>query len=199
MRLPTTPPRSGPDVGQSMTTAAHHAVLAAAVSASLLTTPFPALAAPSINDAIVEVSDSSYPVLKSLKAETFVPFSEKIGKLFLDINPDKLGRSVGLGIDVFTSAPPEKIGAFGGVVKDAFADLKPDSCTLVPLPSAGREAAALLLAASRCCHSVSRSSTRYAQHQNSANARRLRHLRPLTCVLCVVCRCLHRRPASPSQ
>ena len=72
-------------------------ILAAACSASLLAgAPHAALAAPTLNEAIVEVSQTSYPILKALTAETFVPFSAKIGKLVLDIAPDKLGKSIAL-------------------------------------------------------------------------------------------------------
>ena len=49
--------------------AAQTAVLAACVSSLLVGQPAPALAAPTLNEAIVEVSESSYPVLKALKAE----------------------------------------------------------------------------------------------------------------------------------
>jgi len=107
------------------------ATMCAAVIAA---TPFPSLAAPTINEAIIEVSETSYPIIKSLRSETFGPFSEKAAKLFLDINPDKLGKSIGLGIDVLTSAPPAEMDTFNDVVKAAFTDLSPTSCTLVPLP-----------------------------------------------------------------
>merc|ERR1719162_2256021 len=113
------------------------AFLAAACSASLLAgVPHQAIAAPSLNEAIVEVSQTSYPILKALTAETFVPFSAKIGKLVLDIAPDKLDKSIELGVDAFLSVPPEKLAALNGVVKDSFAGLEAASRTLVPLPSA---------------------------------------------------------------
>ena len=51
---------------------------------------------------------------------------EKIGKLFLEIKPEKLGKIEELGIDVFNSVPDEKLNTFKGVVKEAFADLKTD-------------------------------------------------------------------------
>jgi len=111
------------------------AFLAATCSASLLAVVPPALAAPTLNEAIVEVSQTSYPIIKALKAETFVPFSEKIAKLILDIKPDKLGKSIDLGVDAFLSVPPEKLAALNTVVKDSFAGLEASSCTLVPLPS----------------------------------------------------------------
>ena len=108
------------------------AVTAALCSTLVCTTP-PALAA-SLDDAIVEVSETSYPIIQALKKETFAPFSQKIAKLVLDIRPEKLGKSVDLGIDVFQSVPESQRTAFTKSLKDAFADLKTDSCTLVPLP-----------------------------------------------------------------
>lgn len=110
------------------------ALVAAFSAASLMATP-PAFAQ-TLDEAIVDVSQSSYPILKALRAETFVPFSEKIGKLLLDIPKDKLGKSLGLGVDMYNSVPADKVTALNEVVTGAFADLKPDSCTLVPLPSA---------------------------------------------------------------
>jgi len=89
-----------------------------------------------LDDAIVEVSESSYPIIKKLNAEKFVPFSEKIGNLFLDIKPEKLGKAIDLSIDVFNSVPDEKLAPLKATIKESFADLKTDSCTLVPLPSA---------------------------------------------------------------
>ena len=138
MRLPTTRvPKTVNDaaIAPALSSAASRFVLAALTSASLLTSPLPAVAAPTLNEAIVEVSETSYPIIKALREETFVPFSEKAGGLLLDIKPEKLGRSIGLGIDVLVSAPPEKLDTFKGVVKDAFSGLDPASCTLVPLPS----------------------------------------------------------------
>jgi len=139
MRLSTDPTASVRGVAASargLTTHAQAGLLAALCSASLVATPLPALAAASLNEVIVEVSETSYPIIKSLKAETFGPFCDKIGNLLLSIKPDKLGKSIELGVDVFTSLPPEKIDAFSATVKDAFANEKVDSCTLVPLPPA---------------------------------------------------------------
>ena len=118
------------------------AVAAALCSATLLVgQPSGALepissASPPLAKAIVETSQASYPILRTLDAGAFTPFSEKIGKIILGINPTKLGKSVDLGIDVLLSTPPESLSAFDGVVKQSFANLKPESCTLVPLPSA---------------------------------------------------------------
>jgi len=107
--------------------------VSALCAASLLTTPI-ATPAISLNDAIIDVSESSYPIIKALSADRFGPFCNKLGGLILEINPDKLGRSIDLAIDVFNSVPAEKLDAFSGTVKEAFAKEKTDSCTLVPLP-----------------------------------------------------------------
>eukprot|EP00532_Pseudo-nitzschia_australis_P000389 CAMPEP_0168185448 /NCGR_PEP_ID=MMETSP0139_2-20121125/13849_1 /TAXON_ID=44445 /ORGANISM="Pseudo-nitzschia australis, Strain 10249 10 AB" /LENGTH=250 /DNA_ID=CAMNT_0008107279 /DNA_START=241 /DNA_END=993 /DNA_ORIENTATION=- len=100
--------------------------------------PVPAshAAVPTLNEAIVELSETSYPILRTLDTVNFQAFSVKIGELLLDINPDKLGKSIDLGIDVLDSAPAEKLEDFNGVLKEAYADLSTDSCRLVPLPPA---------------------------------------------------------------
>jgi len=111
-------------------------LLAAACSVSLITTP-PALAVPpTLNEAIIEASEASYPIIKALEPQVFPSFTEKIGKLLLDIKPEKIGRSIELAIDVFNSVPDNDVTTFTGIVKETFVDLKTDSCTLVPLPSA---------------------------------------------------------------
>jgi len=89
---------------------------------------------PTLNEAIVEVSESSYPILKALDATNFQSFSVKVGELLLRISPDKLGKSIELGIDVLDSVPASKLDDFNIVLKTEYADLKTDSCVLVPLP-----------------------------------------------------------------
>lgn len=113
------------------------AFVAAALSASLVTSP-PALAVPPpINEAIVEASEATYPILKALDPQAFESLTEKIGKLLLDIDSFKLGRAIDLGVDVFLTPPTETVTTFNGAVKEAFAGLKTDSCTLVPIPPRG--------------------------------------------------------------
>lgn len=109
--------------------------LAALCSASLICAPTSAAAA-TLNEAIIDVSESSYPIIQALKPETFGPFSEKLAKLVLDIKKEKLGPAIDAGLDVFASVPADKRDAFKSLVKESFADLKTDSCTLVPLPPA---------------------------------------------------------------
>jgi hypothetical protein len=115
-------------------------VTGALLSAALLAGPQLTIAATTplsaLDGAIVEVSEASYPIIKALNAKTFEPFSEKVANLILDINPDELGNAISLGIDVLNSVPAEKLTAFDKELTDAFADLKVDSCTLVPLPPA---------------------------------------------------------------
>ena len=109
------------------------AALSALCSACLLN-PLAANAG-SLDDAILEVSQTSYPIIKALDPKVLGPFSEKVGKLILDIKPEKLGKSLELGIDVFNSVPDTTVNGFKGMVKEAFSELKTDTCTLVPLPS----------------------------------------------------------------
>ena len=138
MRLPSPPHFAA--VAQTATYGlAQSALIAACVSSLLVGQPAPALAAPTLNEAIVEVSESSYPVLKALKAEEFTAFSEKLGGLILDspsLKPDQLTKSIELGLDVFNSVPESNVKSFVDLEKKAFSGLSTDSCTLVPLPSA---------------------------------------------------------------
>jgi len=116
------------------------AALVAAVCSAQLLCVGPAQATvspgyPSLPDAIVESSQAAYPILKALPKDTFPPFADKIGTLVLGIKPDKLAKSIDLALDMYNSVPTEKITAFNAVLKDAYGDLKPSSCDLVPLPS----------------------------------------------------------------
>lgn len=90
------------------------AISASVFVATMVMPPIPAsYAAPiTLNEAIVEVSETSYPILKGLDAVNFQAFSVKVGELLLNINPDKLGKSIELGMDVLDSAPPEKLDEF---------------------------------------------------------------------------------------
>lgn len=114
-------------------------VAGALLSAALLAGPQLTIAATTplsaLDGAIVEVSEASYPIIKALNAKTFEPFSV-VANIILEINPDELGNAISLGIDVLNSVPAEKQTAFDKELTDAFADLKVDSCTLVPLPPA---------------------------------------------------------------
>lgn len=87
-----------------------------------------------LDEAIVEVSETTYPILKGLDKDKFQAFSTKLGDTLLRITPDKLGTSIGLGLDVLESVPQDKLEAFNGVLKEAYADVNTDSCYLVPLP-----------------------------------------------------------------
>ena len=118
-----------------------NAVIAAAAAVSISLAP-PNLPQPawagypeSIESAITELAQSSHPILKAQTADTFPKFTNSIGELVLKkVKPDKLGRSLDLGIDAFLSVPPEKIKALEKALQSEFADLKTDSCDLVPLP-----------------------------------------------------------------
>ena len=110
------------------------AVARACASAALCSTLLasgPANAGP-LEDAILEVADSSYPIIKTLNPTTFVPFVDKIGDLVLKVKPDKLGKAVDTGIDYFLSIPNDKVSATNAAVKEAVSSCSGDR---VPLPS----------------------------------------------------------------
>jgi len=122
-------------VSQGALQATRTALAAVLCSTSLLATP-PALALPpTLDSVIVETTDAAYPILKALEPGQFGGFTELIGKLLFEIKPEKTGKAVDLLVDVFNSVPPETVDTFNGVVKESFAGLKTDSCTLVPVPT----------------------------------------------------------------
>lgn len=108
--------------------------LAAMCTALVVLGTDPSQATMNINDAIIESSHASYPILKALDATKLAPISEKIGGILLDIDPEKLARSIDLGLNLYNSVPPEKVTSFNAVVEEAFGALKTDACDLVPLP-----------------------------------------------------------------
>jgi len=119
----------------SLASTASHASLATLCSAALLTAAPPAQALPpTIEEAIVEATEASYPIIKALDAQAFPPFAAQVGKILLDIDQPKLGKAMELGIDIFNSVPADTVTTFNGAVKSAFADQKTATCNLVPLP-----------------------------------------------------------------
>ena len=110
----------------------------AAFSALTVTTTGPPAQAlpPTLDSVIVESTDAAYPILKALEPGPFAGWTELLGKVALEIDPAKLGKSLDLLLDVYNSVPNDKVTTFSGIIKDSFAGLTPDSCTLVPLPAA---------------------------------------------------------------
>lgn len=123
--------------GTGLTNAVKSSIAAAACSASLLCgNPMPAMAVPpTIEEVIVEFTEASYPMILSLDP-SFSGFTERVGKLVLDIEPKKLGKAIDLGLDVFTSVPSGTIDTFNNVIKESFSGLSTATCQLVPLPPA---------------------------------------------------------------
>ena len=111
-------------------------ISAAVVVATTVLQPVqPSLAVqPTLNEAIVEVSETSYPILRALDPAGFRDFSTKIGDILLKISPDKLGKSIDLGIDYLDSVSPDKLANFNSLLKDTYADVSLDSCATAPLP-----------------------------------------------------------------
>ena len=91
---------------------------------------------PNLPAVIVETSEASYPILRTLPADKFPPFASKVADIVLLIKPEKLAKSVDLGIDAYLSVPPEQVDTFNAALKETFGGLKTDSCDLVPLPNA---------------------------------------------------------------
>ena len=132
------------------------AVASAALAALLVAGPAqPALADTSLEAAINEVNEATYPFIKAQKQETWQPFESKLLDTLLLAKPSALSATIDSGIDVFLSLPPAKIQALNDVVKTAAATAKlTDSCSAV-VPSPAPAALVKRLAASEAVQGAS--------------------------------------------
>lgn len=92
---------------------------------------------PPVEAALIEASDATYPILKTLTPETISPVSNSIVKLLgKKVAPDKFANLLSKGIDVILSISDEELATFTTSVKDAYGEMSAYSCDLVPLPTA---------------------------------------------------------------
>ena len=113
------------------------AALSAALSALLVATPLLPAHANSLDSAITDAVDASYPVLKALKPDPGFPsFSSKLVKTILTADATKLGAAADAGLDVFLSLPDSQISATTNAIKAVIESSdKATDCAAVPLPS----------------------------------------------------------------
>ena len=113
------------------------AALSAALSALLVATPLLPAHANSLDTAITDAVDASYPVLKALKPDPGFPsFSSKLVKTILTADATKLGAAADAGLDVFLSLPDSQISATTNAIKAVIESSdKATDCAAVPLPS----------------------------------------------------------------
>jgi len=96
--------------------------------------------APPLEAALIETSDATYPILKTLKPETVSPVFNAIVKLLVNKVPsDRFVNFLDKGIDVILSIPDDDLASFTVSVKDAYGDLATTTCDLVPLPVAAAD------------------------------------------------------------
>lgn len=94
-----------------------------------------------LGSAIIDVADTSYPILKQLKAAQLGPFTDKVADVILRKRDPKyypnLAATLDLTIDWFLSIPAENIAAVNAAVAEGSKGLDPEAgCALVPLPQA---------------------------------------------------------------
>jgi hypothetical protein len=89
----------------------------------------------SLETAIIDASDATYPVLKSLTAETVSPLANKIATLVTTkITPAKLTTAIESGANALLSIPDDKLDKFTATVKESYEGVSGDSCNSIPLP-----------------------------------------------------------------
>jgi len=137
------PPQKNDQIRNEVVTQVKNVAAAAVLSALMLVgpiTPQPAIAvAPPLEAALIEASDATYPILKTLKPETVSPVFNSIVKLLLKVPSDKLVNFLDKGIDVILTIPDSDIESFTATIKDSYGDLATGSCDLVPLPIAAAD------------------------------------------------------------
>jgi hypothetical protein len=84
--------------------------------------------------AIVDASDATYPVLKSLTAGTVSPLATKITSLLTKkIAANKLTIALDSGANALLSIPDDNLEKFTATVKASYEGVSKDSCSAVPL------------------------------------------------------------------
>jgi len=135
-------PKTQPQIFHNIVSQVKNSVTVAIVCGVSLTFTFPfaphaanALVSPPVREALVEASDATYPILKSLKPEYIDPVFNGIVKLLVKTVPsDKFGKFLDKSADVIISIPDNDLASFTSALKDAYGDQSPTSCDLVPLP-----------------------------------------------------------------
>mmetsp|Transcript_11905 Transcript_11905/g.18264 ORF Transcript_11905/g.18264 Transcript_11905/m.18264 type:complete len:284 (+) Transcript_11905:32-883(+) len=116
-------------------------------AAVMLLTPTPAFSfsdtvdkGSPLGNAIVQMSDASYPVLSSLSDDSVTMLGNKITKVVVEKIPPS---AIELGIDAFLGIPNEKVDKWTATLKQSYDGVTPDSCQSIPVPvqSLGRLAA----------------------------------------------------------
>ena len=88
-----------------------------------------------MENAIIQASDATYPVLESLTLDTVSPLSKKITKLLTTKVPtEKLTKALVDGTDTLLSVPDDNINKFVSTVKASYQDINIDTCTKLPIP-----------------------------------------------------------------
>eukprot|EP00550_Attheya_septentrionalis_P005938 CAMPEP_0198290076 /NCGR_PEP_ID=MMETSP1449-20131203/8057_1 /TAXON_ID=420275 /ORGANISM="Attheya septentrionalis, Strain CCMP2084" /LENGTH=232 /DNA_ID=CAMNT_0043988511 /DNA_START=157 /DNA_END=855 /DNA_ORIENTATION=+ len=90
----------------------------------------------SLETAIIQASDATYPVLKALTPETTGPLANKIAKLLTSKVPaEKLATALDSTADTLLSIPDDKLAKFVATVKTSYQDISSDSCQSIPFPA----------------------------------------------------------------
>jgi len=107
-------------------------------AAMMLLSPTPALAfldtvdkGSPLENAIVKMSDASYPVLSSLTDDNVVSLGNKLTKVVVEKIPPS---AIELGIDAFLGIPSEKLDKWTTTLKQSYDGVSPDSCQSIPVP-----------------------------------------------------------------
>jgi len=89
----------------------------------------------SLANAIVQISDTSYPVFASLSDEGVTSFSNKVERLVTKKIPAaKASAAIERGIDAFMGIPNDKLEKWTATLKQSYDGVSSDSCNSIPIP-----------------------------------------------------------------
>jgi hypothetical protein len=88
-----------------------------------------------LEKAIIDASDATYPVLKSLTTETITPFGNKVANILTKkMAAEKLSTVVDCAANALLSIPDDNLDKFASTVKESYQGVSSVSCDAVPLP-----------------------------------------------------------------
>ena len=120
--FPARPAPARADVGEA-------ALVSLCCSAALLLSG-PAHAAVSMESALAEAADASYPILRAATPASVSKLADLAGQA----SPSDLAKAIDLGPDVALTVPADKAAAASAALSAAVSELSPATCALFPLP-----------------------------------------------------------------
>ena len=131
------------NIQQTVSEAFSNGIAVCVVAGSLLVAnPQPAVGVSddvfgTLETAIIEASDATYPVLQSLTGEKVSPLANKIANIVTTKIPaERLTTALDSTANTLLNIPDDKLDTFVETVKNSYQGISVDSCSSIPFPTA---------------------------------------------------------------